>query len=413
MKKIHFAIWLISAVCFAFLNFLFVNRFNNTIFIVSGYDSFLIGTVSDFIHNLHPTVRHALLDVFMLPLAVIKTLLAPFGNFTSVLLAIMICTCSSTTFLYMYRICRELLGLSLFDAICVDILYFSIGYVMLSSFVPESYPLSMMLQVVSLYEFGRCKVLGSTISMSKRIWLYLIATGITTTNGIKILIMDYCRVRDVKTFFPYAVRASILVGFICGSVYMAERTVSKHVIKPQSIPSIVMNAETAGSSYDNKKEVKSVNNSTPGFLCFFNFDIPFVRSVTDNFLGETFVLHENHLLEDPSKNRPLFVEYASPWSRVLQVCILLLFAAGIIVGWRGSILRMALATFSVELILHLVMRWALDEVYIMGPHWLFVVPVAVASLYKLSHSVVVRLCVISITLLLLAHNASLIIGYLS
>lgn len=411
MKKQHFVIWSASAVCFAFLNCLFVDKFNNTGFVVSGYDSFLLGTVSDFVHHLHPTIRHALLDVLVSPLAIINTLLAPLGNYTSVLLAIMTCACSSTTFLYMYKICRELLGLSSFDAISVCTLFFSIGYAMLSSFVPESYPLSMMMLVVSLYELGKCKVLGCAISTSKRIGLFLITTGITTTNGIKVLLMDYYRVRNMKTFFPYFIKAGIVVGIVCGSIYIAEKMVSNRVNTLQSAP--LMNTEAISNSHSNPTEVVADKRSTPGFLAFFNFDIPLVRSVTDNFLGETFVLHENHLLEDPSKNRPLFVEYASIWSRVLQIFILLLFVVGVIVGWRGTILRMALVTLSIELILHIAMRWALNEVYIMGPHWLFVVPVAVASLYQLKHIAIVRFCVISVTVLLLIHNGSLVIGYLS
>ena len=145
---------------------------------------------------------------------------------------------------------------------------------------------------------------------------------------------------------------------------------------------------------------------------FFGFDIPFSQSVTDNLLGETFVLHEDHCLEDPSQTRPLFVEYSSPYDRVLQLAVLLLFAAGIVYGRKSQLLRMALLTITVDIFLHLVLRWALNEVYIMGPHWLYVIPVAIAALFQAKKYVPIRICVIIVTVALIVHNGSLVINYL-
>lgn len=412
VKKRNTIIWLMAACLFGVLNYLFIRKFGYSRFVVSGYDAFMLGTVSDFFYNLHPTIRHSLLDLLISPLAIIKTILEPIGNFTMQLLALMLCACNATTFVYMFKIGEELIGLKWYDALLISILYYSLGYTMLVAFTPESYPLSMMMLVISLYLFGRSLIKGYNLSVVKRIALFVITAGITTTNGIKILLMDCFGRGNLKRYLPFFIKACLVFCVIAGTVYVGEKVLSKRIEKPVVSSFVEKTTINNNIGFDRHSNHSKKENKSFGFMDFFGFDIPFSQSVTDNLLGETFVLHEDHCLEDPSQTRPLFVEYSSTYDRVLQLAVLLLFAAGIVYGRKSQLLRMALLTITVDIFLHLVLRWALNEVYIMGPHWLYVIPVAIAALFQAKKNVPIRICVIIVTVALIVHNGSLVINYL-
>jgi hypothetical protein len=81
-------------------------------------------------------------------------------------------------------------------------------------------------------------------------------------------------------------------------------------------------------------------------------------------------------------------DHGSIYTRdVVEGVLLLLFAGGIIAGWRERLLWVALSWFALDMLLHVGLGFGLNEVYIMAAHWLFVIPLTIAYLFTTEHRV--------------------------
>ena len=93
-----------------------------------------------------------------------------------------------------------------------------------------------------------------------------------------------------------------------------------------------------------------------------------------------------------------------------------LFIGGIWCGRRSRLLWMALSGFAFDMAIHLGLGFGINEVYIMGAHWLFVMPLAVGFLVRRAgtgrRAVWLRGLLVALTVWLLAYNLTLFIGYL-
>jgi hypothetical protein len=120
-------------------------------------------------------------------------------------------------------------------------------------------------------------------------------------------------------------------------------------------------------------------------------------------------------LEDTLRSRPVIVHYQCIVSYVVEAIIVLLFLLGIIVGWRSRFLWLAMSCFAFDLLLHVGLGFGLNEVYIMTAHWAFVIPIAIAFLFRwlnASYIKYLRVLLFIITASLYIYNGALFVGYL-
>lgn len=77
---------------------------------------------------------------------------------------------------------------------------------------------------------------------------------------------------------------------------------------------------------------------------------------------------------------------------------------------------MALCGFAFDMALHLGLGFGINEVYIMGAHWLFVIPFAIGFLLKGTRDSKaepwLRAALVLLTAWLMGYNMTLFIGYL-
>ena len=101
---------------------------------------------------------------------------------------------------------------------------------------------------------------------------------------------------------------------------------------------------------------------------------------------------------------------------VVEAVIVLLFIGGIWCGRRSRFLWMALGGFAFDMFLHMGLGFGINEVYIMGAHWLFVMPMAMAFVVKQAENgrfrIWLRVLLVVLTLWLWAYNGTLLAGYL-
>ena len=126
-------------------------------------------------------------------------------------------------------------------------------------------------------------------------------------------------------------------------------------------------------------------------------------------------MHRDWLLGDTLRGRPVLVYYNNWLNYGVEFILVLLFLAGIWMGRRSRFLWMALCGFGFDLFIHVVLGFGLNEVYIMGAHWLFVMPIAMAYLFKGVSGrklIALRATVGVLALYLLVYNVALIVQYL-
>ena len=129
---------------------LFVKTFH-----ISGYDPLTYEVVSKWTtsYNIH---RHPLLAFFMyIPNQINQALIMLTGhNCVQFVVAAILVFCAFYSFIFLYRIFREVLDLQRFDASALTIFTFSFAYVMVASMVPDHFIMSMFILIMTLYISG-------------------------------------------------------------------------------------------------------------------------------------------------------------------------------------------------------------------------------------------------------------------
>ena len=118
------------------------------------------------------------------------------------------------------------------------------------------------------------------------------------------------------------------------------------------------------------------------FLCWINADASRWNGIVDGLFGESIQLHRQYLLGDVFLGRPLEIHYSSWINYALEAVFVILFFAGLVCGRKDRILQMLLSWFAIDLVIHVVLGFGLNEVSINGGHWMFIIPVALACLLK-------------------------------
>ncbi len=71
--------------------------------------------------------------------------------------------------------------------------------------------------------------------------------------------------------------------------------------------------------------------------------------------------------------------------------------------------------FAVDIVLHLVLGFGINEVYIMAADWIFIIPIAIAALMtnlRDQPRLIMRIVNVCLALYLLVWNGSLLVGHL-
>ena len=125
------------------------------------------------------------------------------------------------------------------------------------------------------------------------------------------------------------------------------------------------------------------------------------------------MLHQDHLLEDTMGSRPMIVRYRWWICYAVEGVIVLLWLTGLWLGRKSRFLWMAMAGLAFDMVIHLVLGFGLNEVYIMASHWAFVLPVGIAFLLKSPHlRPLASYLLLLLTTFLWLYNGVLLVGYL-
>ena len=115
------------------------------------------------------------------------------------------------------------------------------------------------------------------------------------------------------------------------------------------------------------------------------------------------------------RSRPIIVSYRHAYNYVIESVIVLLFIAGVWCGRRSRFMWLVMSWFALDMLLHVVLGFAINEVYIVSAHWMYAIPISVACLMRSvrrrsAHCL--KALLMALTAYLWVWNVSLICAYL-
>ena len=459
----------VSTIVFLLLNILTVSKYYGTFsqitnhyhktfvetFRVSGFDPLTYEVLSQWTPA-YQVYRHPLLAFFMWPFNQINQGLMQLTgvNFATSVTAVILVVCSTYSCIFLFRIVKEIIGVSLVQAYALCGMYFGFAFVMLSTMVPDHFVMSMAALLLTLYISGRKLKSGSALNMWQTIVLFTVTAGISLNNGLKVFLAALVT-RRKRFFQPGFLLLAVIVpsALIWGFAHWEYRTyvwpkemaykkkqreqdrANLAMVRQQVLDSIgssdsvrvekmvrdIRQANAVAKFRENRKKIWNRNTGKPiaktGFMKWTDTTTPRLATCTENLFGEGIQLHDDYLLGDVLRNRPLIVHYRSVANYVVEAVILLLFLTGIWYGRKSLLLWSAMSFFIMDMVLHLGLGFGINEIYIMSPHYLFVIPIAIAFLLKgivKSQRLTLSMNVIlfSLTIWLWLWNASLITKYM-
>lgn len=393
-------------------------------FRMSGYDCWSWITVSG--GRIHfVTSRHPLYLTFLYPLYLLNDwLIQNVGyNFAVYFMAVIIVFSAFYAILFMYRVFREVLELRRKDARLLTLLLFSFGHVLIPTMVPDHFVISLMLLSLTLYITGKKMKKGQLLTAWQSLVLTFFTAGMATSNGVKTLLAGLftngkkvftCKFISIGVVLPLL----LLLGIQQSQYYLLE-VPQQAVVRHIESETLKKNPQKVLEHKKQRDEWQRTHLGQPvgdGVITkLMDVSTPRVPTIVENFFGESIQLHQRSLLKDVSWERPIFVEYNWSLNYIIEAFVVLLFIVGIVFSYKQRFFKMLLAWFACDLTLHLILGFAVTEVYIMTSGWAFIIPISYGYLLKrlsMKWLKLMRVALIMLTIYLWIYNAGQTVYYL-
>lgn len=395
-------------------------------FHVSGFDPNTYSILSDWGMK-YDVLRHPLLPYLMFPLSQLNAWLTALTgvNCAIYLSAALSVVTGFLTAVCLFRILNRLVALSSIDSALLTWLFFSMAYILVTFFVPDHFGLSLLLILLSVYLVGRAWQRGSVLRTWQTAALFVLTAGVTLTNGVKVFAAEW--VARGRSFFRWrffllaVLLPSVVIvgaGLIEERVYVYPKQQAERAYYEAHKAEMIAKARKNHQRYKNAPWV--IHKGEPlgkgSLLRWTDVSTSRWETLRENVFGESVILHEYHVLDDVlTSYRPVLLAYESWLCYAVEAVVVVLFLVGIVCGWRQRLLWMVLLGIVPDVLMHLVLGFAINEVYIMSAHWLYVVPVAAGFVFVRCRGYglwAVRLLTAALTVWLFVHNLSLLVQWM-
>lgn len=436
-------------------------------FCVSGFDPLTYWVLSDW-NAAYNVYRHPLLAFYMyIPYLINMGLMKLTGYNCALFIAVIIqMFCGFYATLFLQRIFREVLELDKAASSILTLLFFSFGYVMVTCIVPDHFVISMLLLILALYVSGRRIKHNHPLKIWQTVVYFVLTAGTSLNNGLKIF-FSALFVNRKRFFCPkylllaVILPAALLWGFcrweyrtfvwpveIARKEMKAKKAAEKEarqermaqlkqikdsltkdsiqrglkIITPEEIAQKAKNDSIQKAKQLARNEARKKRGPKQGapimkgeFMNWTDATSSRTQSIVENLMGESIQLHQDYVLQDELRHRPMFVNYRYAFNYIVEALIIILFLAGIWAGRKSRYLWLVMSYFGLDMLLHIGLGFGLNEVYIMTGHWIYALPIAIGFLLKETrhqrYSLCLKSLLLTIGLFLLIYNGILIIGY--
>ena len=429
---------LIALLVFVLLNGLFFYKYSNLFlqahhvsywqlfaktYHVSGFDAWSYIFMSN--GKLYFEIpRHPLFAVILYPFYLINKELIAAGdtNYAMIFMAILLIVSAYYSFIFIYRVFREIIEVGKKDCLLLSAMLYSFGMVMVSMLVPDHFCWSLFLLTMTLYLAGKAMKEKKQLSAWTIGILSFLTGGVTLSNIAKTYLAAWF-VNGKKVFAWKNMVAMILPAILLvGTAYL----IYTEIREPQfhTDKKIEIKAHAKDTLQAHKDSIHHAwvlaHTGEPmkkeGFWKWTDMSTSRSNALIHNMMGESIQLHDSYLLDDMCVNRPTVVKYNYVFNYIIEGIVALLFILGIIVAVRHRFFLMALSWLALDICIHFVMGFGLNEMYIMACHWIFIIPISIAYLLKSltpSRQTIVRGITLLLTLYLWVWNGYLVFSYMS
>ena len=433
---------------------LFISKFH-----ISGFDPITYSVVSDWTAG-YNVYRHPLLAFYMyVPYLVNQALIWATGINCAIFIVTAIQLFSAFyAAIFLYRIFREVVGVSRTDSTLLTFFFFGFAFVMLSSMAPDHFIISMMLLLLALYVSGKLMIRRRKLTIWQSALYFFLTAGTSLNNGLKIYLSDLF-VNGFRIFRPKFLFLAILLP--AALTWGAARMSYDHIVWPRDVAAKAARAKAKAAKEAKKKAeaaerhrqdsiriasfpleqmdslrrdslqrdsiakakpkpVRRRKNGKPiangEFIGWTDITTSRSESIVENLLGESIQLHQDNVLGDVLKSRPMIVSYNHWYNYAVEAVIVLLFVLGVWAGRRSRFMWLVMSYFALDMVLHIGLGFGINEVYIMSAHWIYAIPIAIAFLLKnvgrRRYQLALKGVLALLALWLWAWNVTLIVGYL-
>lgn len=392
---------------------------------MSGYDCWSWITVSGL--RIHfETIRHPLYLTFLYPMYLLNHWLMGWSdiNFAVFMIAAVLIFSAVYSAIFAYRTLREILLIDHHHALLLVALLFSFGHVMIPTMVPDHFIISMMLLTMTAYVAGRHLQKGRQMKLWQSALLLFFTSGIAASNGVKTLITTLF-VNGRQVFRPL----HVLLGAVLplATLLIIQRCQYEQFEVPQQ--EAITKIEEAHAKKPDKKRIAATEAHNKwvkehdmkraddgGLMQLMDFSTPRMPLIIEDFFGESILLHRDHALGDVYVDRPSLIRYHAWWCYALEATFVLMLVGGLWVGRRHRFMQMLMAWFAFDILLNIVLGFAINEVYIMASGWIFIIPMAIAHILKALPKpwlLPMEALLLFLALFLWVSNATLIVNHLT
>lgn len=382
-------------------------------FHVSGYDPILYLVMSAW-KVLFSGFRHPLLLWMLYPAARLNEWLMPVAgiNCAQLITAAMLTVADFASFVLFHRLLRDVVSLGRADTALLSALFFSFAYVMVPMVVPDHFAFTLCLLLLTLYVCG-CRMRdGRQLSGPATVALFVLTAGVTLSNGVKVFLAQL--MANGRRFFGW--RNLLLTVALPSALLLWAGLSVGGIPQPKTDADLEQeNATLRKNRMPTHADHGGEPISTVGFMNWTDATTSRLDAAVENLFGESMQLHSDHLLGDVWIDRPVVVRYSLAANYVVEALLVALFALGLWCGRRERFVWLCVSWFAVDMILSMGLGFAINEVYIMGPHWLFVVPIAMAYALRQASGrglTALRWALCCLAAWLWGYNGTLFAGYL-
>lgn len=393
---------------------------------LSGFDTYTYIVVTSF-HPVYVLSRHPILAMMLWPFYELNNALKEVFHINCAIyvVAVLWTVLASCSWILMYRIQRKIIELSWQLSLLLTLFFFSFSHVMIILFFPDHMGISLPLLLLTIYLAGKALKQNKRFALWHSLPLVFFATGVTTTNLVKVGIADLFTQwgkipfkKMILHFMLYLIPLAVLYAAYSYQMETSQKQEEQRIVKIEKakMKKDKKYAEKYKAGKQEYKERREQQILDIPIVTDTEYHIDRLPSLVENVFGEGLILHDTYTLKDANRgnHRPVLVTYSHWWYYAIEGLIVALFLMGIWIGRREKFLWMVLSMFLFDMLLHVGLNFASADVYIMTAHWAFVIPIAIGYLIKKRNrlSYMTLLVVFGLTTFLWWHNLSLIANYI-
>lgn len=306
---------------------------------------------------------HPLLMIFYYPFVLIGNVLAYLITFKAKTLFFVLLSSSmiSMSSVYIYRYLREIIDIKKSVSYLLTLLFAFFSTNLILCFTPESFTLSALFLAFNVYYNSSYVKKGESPPFVSNIILAdFILGGITITNVAKGI---------VPVLFFKEKKVSILKKIVMLSLIFLVILCLVHILS---------------AVFLNKNYFESIFVHRESFTDASLSGAPYLQMLFNHFFGAPVLFPQLMNYEAQGTGIKYIIEgnYIFWWQYMFVAVVLVMMLFSLISNYKNSLVWMIFLLFLVDIVIHCILKFGLNQPFIYGAHWIYCVPLLLGWLYS-------------------------------